>query len=264
MIAFTKDMAFGGRAAFVQTPMFHCGVSTAKDGLFKPRVTMIIADAVAAGDGMVKGRPAVKFIYSKSLRDADYLTMHDTIVRALDEMGTEGASLFQSVTFIADELKKTGTVTEVLNLLTEEESGPADYAQQVRQHVEETLSGVGLALYGYLAPIYKRQHGADAGAKLAAAVSNLLMLRSASDDEARAFGAKNVALVDSLVVDLAPTAMDAAKGTPTATLQHITTAVRLASTGFLVPVENLKMPTQANELRATVESLVAWLKKQPS
>ena len=193
MIAFSKDMAFGGRAAFVQTPMFHCGISTAKDGLFKPRVTMVIADAVAAGDGMVKGRPAVKFIYSKSLRDADYLTMHDTIVRVLDEMGTEGASLYQSVAFIADELKKTGTVAEVLNLLTEEESGPANYVQQVRQHLDEMLNGVGLALYGYLAPIYKRQHGVDTGTKLAAAVSNVMMLRAPGDEMAKAFGAKNVA-----------------------------------------------------------------------
>ena len=121
MIAFSKDMPFGGRAAFIQTSMFHCGVSTAKDGIFKPRVTMIIADAVDAGNGMIRGRPAVKFIYSKNLRDADYLTMHDTIVRALDQIGTEGrVSLAQAVGFIAEELKKSGTVSECLNLLTDE------------------------------------------------------------------------------------------------------------------------------------------------
>ena len=275
MIAFTKDMPFGGRAALVQTPMFHCGVSTAKDGLFKPRVTMIIADAVTAGGGMIKGRPAVKFIYSKSLRDADYLTMHDTIVRALDEIGTGGNTLPQAVGFIAEELRKSGTVSEVLNLLTEGDSTPADYIQQVRQHLDEVFNGVGLALCGYLAPIYKRQHGADTGMKLAVAVSNIMMLRAPDDTAAKAFGAANVALVNSLVANLAKipqirqplsvilhTAMEATKGTPAATLGHIVTATRLGSTGFLLPVESLSMPTNINALAAVVANLADWLKQQ--
>ena len=277
MIAFSKDMPFGGRAAFIQTPTFDCGVSTAKDGIFKPRVTMIIADAVNAGNGTIKGRPAVKFIYSKSLRDTDYLTMHDTIVRALDEIGTGGNTLPQAVGFIAEELRKTGAVSEVLNLLTEEDSTPANYIQQVRQHLDEILNGVGLALFPYLAPSYKRQHGADAGAKLAAAVCNIMMLRAPGDEAAKAFGVANVALVNSLVADLANipqlrqplsvilhTAMEATKGTPAATLGHIVTATRLGSTGFLLPVESLSMPTNVNALAAVVTNLTDWLKKQAS
>ena len=84
-------------------------------------------------------------------------------------------------------------------------------------------------------------------------------------------------LVNSLAADLAKipqirqplsvilhTAMDATKGTPAATLGHIVTATRLGSTGFLLPVESLSMPTSLNGLVAVVESLAGWLKEQPS
>ena len=276
MIAFTKDMPFGGRAAFIQTSMFHCGVSTAKDGIFKPRVTMITADAVAVGEGRISGRPVTKFIYSKSLRSADYLTMHDAIVKGLNEMGQGGVSLPQAVASVADTLKKTGAVTECLNLLNDEEPSLAEYAEHVQKHTEDTVSGVGLALCVYLMPIYKQKYGADNGAKLAAAVGNLLMLRAASADEGRAFDEQNVTLINSLVADLAKvpqirkpmsivihTAMNIAGGTSTVTAQHIAAAVRLSSIGFLVPVESLTLPNKPDDLQAIAENFANWLREQP-
>ncbi len=111
MILRATKYPFGTKITTIQTELFKCMVSTAKEGFFKKQSTEILEVAI---DGA--RRRVGRLIYAASLSSAERLQMHEAIVKGLD--GSDGCPLGIALEMICDEMRSRGIASEAINIAT--------------------------------------------------------------------------------------------------------------------------------------------------
>lgn len=89
MITSNIRYPFDRKVAMVETTSFNCMIKTSKDGLFTKQSTKFSV----FGEGMVSRRHIAKLLFNDRLDPAERLRLHDIIVGLVDEAGTNGKSL---------------------------------------------------------------------------------------------------------------------------------------------------------------------------
>ena len=107
MITSNTAKPFGGKVATIETPLFSCFVSTAKNGFFEKQ-SIVIFDTT---DGFSNRQVAAKFIYNKLLDSDARLGMHDAIIHAIDESGMNRISLIKTLSTLLVRLHEEGIGT---------------------------------------------------------------------------------------------------------------------------------------------------------
>jgi len=123
---FVRTYLFGSRVAAIRNKSFECCVSTAKEGWFQRRSTIILEPTIGntVGVGAARLRPCGKIIYSPTLRKSDCLQLHDILAKTLDGAGEEGRTLQEALEQIFADWKRRGIPLETANLVADQ--GQAD------------------------------------------------------------------------------------------------------------------------------------------
>jgi len=174
---FVRTYLFGSKVARIQNKSFQCCVSTAKEGWFQKRSTIILEPKIGntVGAGAAGLRPCGKVIYSPTLRESDRLEFHDVIAKTLDAFGEEGCTLEEALEQIFVDLKRRGIAVETINLAADQGQADVqfnlgmlytngegdwqdDYAQAALRYRKAAEQGDARAQYN-LGVLYYKGHG---------------------------------------------------------------------------------------------------------
>jgi hypothetical protein len=127
---FVRTYLFGSKVARIHNKSFECCVSTAKEGWFQKRSTIILEPKIGntVGAGAAGLRPCGKVIYSPTLRKNDRLQFHDVLAKTLDAAGEEGCTLEQALEQIFADLKRRGIAVETMNLAADQGQADAQFS----------------------------------------------------------------------------------------------------------------------------------------
>lgn len=113
MIVRQKTGLFGGRITAIHTQGFTCTVTTQREGIFKPFVTVI-----REGDDDRGGSPphiSGRISYYPEFEKKDISQLHETIVQSLEDDGEKGFPIGVAIEGVMEFVKEEGLASETIN-----------------------------------------------------------------------------------------------------------------------------------------------------
>ena len=102
MITSNMRYPFGRKVAMVETSSFNCIVKTSKESLFTKQSTKFSV----FDKGMTSHRHIARLLFNKHLDSAERLRLHDIIVGFVDEGGTNGKPLRDTLQELFEDLER--------------------------------------------------------------------------------------------------------------------------------------------------------------